>query len=86
MDNECLIKLLKLKNKIKHNGHIVILPAVGEFDDELILRVVWRIKPENFNYENVFSLEDLMYSEINFTELFIKQANDAIEEHIKTLK
>lgn len=70
--NEFLMELLILRNKLNHDGWIIIPP--GD-DQTLKIRVEWFDK-EKYSYQKTFNYDELEI--YGLAEMFIKKANQEI--------
>ncbi|GEM_PF-4601525 len=73
--NDLLLKLLNIKNKIKHNGWITIVPNANS---DLVLRVKWYLE-QKYEYEQRFTIMELKDSNVDLAEYFVETANREIE-------
>lgn len=77
MDSITLVKLLEVRDAINHDGWIVI-PPTGNYDS-IEVRVKWYINGEKYGFSTTFEGDVLRLGNFDFTEAFVREANNAIE-------
>lgn len=81
MMNDLLLKLMKLRSKLAHDGCITIISINNK---DLVIRVDWYLGGR-YCYEQRFTVSELEGSNIDLADCFIEKANQEIERIVTEL-